>query len=196
MEPLHIPPPNPERERERDKLMNVMLYLAWREQDDPRFGETKFNKLLFFANAYCFGDTGNPLTTYDFHRQQYGPTLRHFLPLKRQLEEVGAAVTQEREFMGRSQKRLVPLRRPDLSALTAEEVAVIDEVIRRFWEKNGTDMSEFAHELPAWKSLPNGEAMRPGSVFITRRNLTEREMAHALTLKPSAPDAVVSVPAK
>lgn len=169
-----------------EKAKELILYLAWKEQEDPRFGETKLHKLLFFSDFYFYGLHGRTITGQCYQRQKFGPTLRRYLRLKAELEEEKAAVTQPASFFGRNQKRLVPLRRPDLSKFTAEEIALIDEAVTELWEHTGTDLSDYTHKMPAWLAFPMGADIPPSTVFITKRPLTDDESQWLATVRPSS----------
>ena len=169
--------------RDRDRLKRLMLYIAWKEATDPRFGETKFNKLLFFANAFCLGDNGKPLTHFKFQRNTRGPTLRVFERLRDELVNEGRAFVQVTGFSNQ-QFRLVPKNKPQISDFTSEEIAIIDAVIDRFSDDTGTGVSEFSHKYPAWKVLKNGDDINPESVFVIYRNLSERELLYAVSIAP------------
>ena len=54
-----------------------------------------------------------------------------------------------------TQKRIIPLINPDLSVLNATELAQIDEIISKYWDKNAEWMTNRSHwDLPR-EATPN-----------------------------------------
>ena len=49
-------------DRRDKKLKELVLYIAQKSEDDPSFGATKLNKILFAADFYFFGQTGRSIT--------------------------------------------------------------------------------------------------------------------------------------
>jgi hypothetical protein len=46
---------------------------------------------------------------------------------------------------GRTQHRVVPLRRPNLTLFSGRDIAIVDEVIQALWDKTGTQVSQESH---------------------------------------------------
>ncbi|HZQ34888.1 MAG TPA: hypothetical protein VFD32_03070 [Dehalococcoidia bacterium] len=50
------------REIDSRKLGELILYVAEKSSDDPRFGATKLNNILFFSDFLAFGQLGRSIT--------------------------------------------------------------------------------------------------------------------------------------
>src|ERR1041384_212988 len=96
------------------KFRELVLYIADRCQDDPRFGATKLNKILFYADFLHYGESGTPLTGATYRKLEHGPAPKQLLPTQTKLVSDGSAALSKRERYGYVQKRIVALRDADL----------------------------------------------------------------------------------
>ncbi len=176
---------DPSKAPDDDKLKELMLYVAWKSQTDPRFGATKLNKILFYADAHFFAQKQRSITGHSYQRNLFGPTLRLYPKMQAQLESEGRARVQTADYCGKSQKRLVPFARPELGRFSADEIALVDEVIEQCWSYTGKDLSDRTHEHPCWRAFRQGDDIPLGAIFVTNRPLTDEEQAHIKRLVPS-----------
>lgn len=152
-----------------EKLKNLILYLAHRGESDPHFGMTKLNKLLFLIDFNAYASWGKPLTEATYVHRTFGPAPKQLLTARDQLMEAGQAVIEERDFFGRTQKRIKPLVAPDLSLFTGEEFALIEHMIKRHESMSATDISEASHELAPWQLTREGEEIPFFTVFVSKK---------------------------
>jgi len=157
----------------------LVLYVSRKSEDDPRFGSTKLNKILFYADFIHYGKTGRSITGAEYQRLEWGPAPRRLLPIQRELEEGDALAIQKVEYHGRYQKRTVALREPDLSSFSGEEIATVDGVIDDLWGANASDVSDLSHRLPSWQIAEENETIPYVSVFVSDRQLSQAEKDHA-----------------
>src|SRR5215467_9574991 len=68
-----------------EKFKELILYIASHSEDDPAFGATKLNKLLFFADFITYLRLGHPITGQEYQRLENGPAPRRMLPAKAEL---------------------------------------------------------------------------------------------------------------
>lgn len=168
------------------KFAELILHIAKQSQDDPRFGLTKLNKLAWIADFAAYGMTGKPITGVEYQKLKNGPAARRMLPIMEKLKIENSAAEQVRDYYGKPQKRLIPLREPDLKAFSGEQIALVDDVIKRFRGKSATEMSDGSHEFMGWIVADVGETIPYTSVFLgNRRSLTPREEEYAASIKPT-----------
>lgn len=155
----------PELDGER-KLRELVLYISGKCDSDPTFGAVKLNKILVFADFIAYYRFGVPITGVEYMRLPQGPAPRRLLPITKEMESAHE-LTRRRVQTGKfEQKRIVPLRDPDLSMFRPEEIALVDEVITAFWKKTATAVSEFSHGT-AWKVAEDRGLIPYESVFIS-----------------------------
>lgn len=164
------------------KLAELILYVSDRCADDPRFGATKLNKILFYADFIAYGKLGKPITGQAYQKLKFGPAPRRLMPVRDGLIAASELAIQSKDHFGKGQKRTVALREANLSQFSGDEIAIVEDMIKAFWDANATEASEASHRTCAWKYADEGEDIPYESVFLSDRPLTERELAHAVTL--------------
>ena len=155
------------------KFRELLLYIANRSLSDPHFGATKLNKILFFSDFYAYGMLGRPITGAEYQRLEYGPAPRQLKPTVEQMRDAQEATVLPRRHFNRQQQILFPLRDPDLSRFTAEEIALVDEVIRLLQPYNVTQVSELSHGYAVgWQVARENETIPYQTVFLSSEPLT------------------------
>ncbi len=151
-----------------DKFKELILYVAEKSADDPSFGATKLNKILFFSDFLAYGMLGRPITGATYQRQDQGPVARGMLPAQKTLEREGAATVVQRVYFTRPQKRLINLRPADISSFTAEEIALVDRVIEALGHRNASEVSMLSHQhVLAWQLAGDRQEIPYEAVFLS-----------------------------
>lgn len=164
---------------DEEKLAELILYVAARMADDPSFGATKLNKVLFFADFYHYAQHGRSITGAEYQKLKHGPAPRQLLPVQRALTLKGDAVVRRGQVGPYTQKRLLPLRDPDLSRFAGSEIALVDEIISVLSERSAVEVSELSHCTVGWRIANEGETIPYDSVFLYDEPLTESDRHHA-----------------
>ncbi len=163
----------------RERLRELILYIARRSQDDPNFGATKLNKLLFYADFISFAKYGRPLTNTPYQKRPFGPVPTSIESLRAEMESARDAAVVRKGLPPYVQQRILPLREAKINEhFTASEVALVDEVIQTLRSLNASEVSELSHDF-AWQIAGDYELIPYDAVFVYDRELTEREVARA-----------------
>src|SRR5207302_260927 len=72
------------------KLRELILHIAKESMGDTRFGKTKLNKLLFYADFLAYQKTGQSITGEEYVKQPFGPVPARAEQCLRALESGGA----------------------------------------------------------------------------------------------------------
>jgi len=136
---------------DREKFRELLLYIARRSEDDPRFGATKLNKILFFADFTAFRRLGKAITGARYQKLPQGPAPRELLPLKAEMEHDCEIVEVERSYFGLVQRPIVARREPYLDRFSGPEIALVDEVLAQLRHLDARDVSELSHEFCGWQ---------------------------------------------
>jgi hypothetical protein len=172
-------------QEDKAKLKELILYLAKKSEDDPKYGMTKLNKLLYFSDFFAYARTGKSITGSQYQRLGKGPCLRAMLPVRNEMLAADECAMQKAQYFGHQQDRLLALRDPDLSIFTGEEIAIVNEVLAGLREHNAREASDFTHRFPTWQAFDDKETIPYEAIFVTNRELTERERQHAKSIKPT-----------
>jgi uncharacterized phage-associated protein len=161
---------------EPEKFKELILYLCKRGVDEGlTIGSTKLNKLLFFADFRAFTKLGSPITGARYQKLEWGPAPRALLPVRRELLEEGSVSFRDLEDWNQV---LDPLREPDMSAFSAEERFIVDEVFEELRSLNATSASDYSHtRSPGWNAADEFEDIP----YDTARIGMDRPPEHVFT---------------
>lgn len=157
------------------RLRELILYIATRCERDPRFGATKLNKILLFADFLAYFRRRRPITGVEYMRLPNGPAPRRLKPIAADMEHRGEIVMRTIQDGKYQQKRVVPLRPADLSLFSADDIAIVDEMIQRLWGRTATVVSELSHGI-AWKVAGDREPIPYEAVFLSDEPLTDYDI--------------------
>jgi hypothetical protein len=182
-------PPNRESDR---RLGELILYIAQKSATDSHFGDTKLNKLLYFADFLAFRVLGASITGAVYQKLEHGPAPRRMIPIHNDLVARGEAEVVSEGGAGWPRHRTIPKRRPDLSGFTGPQIALIDEVIEHFWSCAAWEISERSHrasvgwqlaqlneDIPYETALTSAEPPSEAAMELARRRFAEAQAAGA-----------------
>jgi len=165
------------------KLGELIVYISLKSARDPLFGATKLNKLLYFSDFLAFGNFGKPITAVIYQHLENGPAPRRFKVVEQNLiQQQAIAVQKIKLASGKTQIKTVALRNPDLREFTADEIALIDELIERHWEDDADGISRHSHNYVGWKMTKMKETIPYGSIFLSDESLTDAEIVRGQEL--------------
>jgi len=164
---------------DKNKLGELILYVALKCHADPNFGKVKLNKILFYADFNAYMKRGKSITEAVYKKREFGPCAHQFMPVVDTLEAAGRAAWQRASVGPHTQHRLVALEEPNLDLFAGGEVAIVDDVIEQLAGKTGTQISEESHELPGWRFAELGADIPYFTACLPTRPipLTEKESA-------------------
>lgn len=172
------------------KLEELVLYIACKSQNDTYFGMTKLNKLLYYSDFMSYLYNEEPITGATYIKEERGPITPALLRAIERLKEKGKIAISKVNFYGYGQKRVIPLKDPDISSFTAEEIALVDEIIDCFKNDTAQSVSRISHGELGWQVAKWGEEI-PYEVALvmspeeTKKNLTPFDIKHAKSLLES-----------
>ncbi|MDQ4040733.1 MAG: Panacea domain-containing protein [Actinomycetota bacterium] len=165
---------------EREKFRELVVYIAEKTADDPSFGDTKFNKTLYWIDAFGYSHLGQPVTGARYFKLPKGPAARPLIPVRQELAAEGAVEVQEPT--SKYEPRLTRARRaPDLGLFTKEELALVDDIIRQISGFSAATISEVSHDLPGWNLVALGEDIPYSTALISTEPLRDETMARVRT---------------
>ena len=165
------------------KFRELMLYAAEKSGEDPRFGATKLNKILFFSDFLAFGLTGSAITGATYRKDRNGPTPRELKPMAREITESKDGIFVNRRVFNYSQTRLVPLRPANKHLFSSEELDLVDNVIDDLSWRSAAEVSRLSHDRSvAWQIAEMGEDIPYECVFLSARTATSDDIGRGQEL--------------
>jgi hypothetical protein len=155
----------------RSKFKALVHYVI-AKSDSSRLGSIRLNKILWFVDTLTYRAEGESVTGGAYVKRQFGPVPKHILSMLGELEHENAIVIRERDRFGYVMKDYVALTDPDVSSLSAKELALADELSDLICNAHTAEsISELSHdqiwdaanigeEIPMWAAL----ASRPGQM--------------------------------
>jgi hypothetical protein len=166
------------------KFRELVIHVAQRSAGDPTFGPIKLNKILFHADFVTYGLYGHPITGAEYVKLEHGPGPKDFPQIRDEMIEArDIALEKPASGSGGPQYRVVALRDPDLSAFTAQEIAVVDRWIDALRGVDPHLISEVTHGYRGWRiAAALGDTIPYGAVFLSDYPPTEYEVQRATQL--------------
>lgn len=167
---------------DEDKLKDLILYIAFKSNDDSYFGKTKLNKILFFSDFLYYRHYGKAITGAKYIKNKYGPTVKHLDTTLRDLKTAYKAVMQNFIVFGYDQKKLIAIDKVDLSRFDAQEISFVDQIISELRGDTANRVSKLSHEFAAWKILDFGDEIPYSLALVlnpqkTKQLLSEKDIA-------------------
>ncbi|NQT65327.1 MAG: DUF4065 domain-containing protein [FCB group bacterium] len=146
------------------KFKEVLLYILNKVGSKPNIGEAVLYKILYFIDFDYYEKYEEQLIGATYQKNHFGPTPKEFIKIVNQMEGKDLVKVQGKYFQ-HPQTKYLPLRTPELSVLTANEIHLIDQVISRLTDMNASQISEYSHGDVPWLTTNDGDIIEYESVF-------------------------------
>ena len=157
------------------KLRELILYICRSSEDDEHFSVTKLNKLLFYSDFGAYLDLNHSISGQEYQKFPYGPVPKVMRTLSDEMSRQGDLAIYENPIHHYIQKRPLALRQPDVSLFSGPEIAMVNQVLRRFRRMTATQISENSHQFHGWQLAKDGETIPYAAALLDKRPLTEQE---------------------
>lgn len=147
-----------------EKFKEVLLYVLGKVGSKPNVGESVLYKLLYFIDFNYYEKYEEQLIGATYIKNHYGPTPIEFIKIVKNMEGKDLAKIQDSYFQY-PQTKYLPLRKPDLANITAQEQKIIDDVINSLSDMNAKQISDYSHNDVPWQTTEDGAVINYESVF-------------------------------
>lgn len=165
------------------RFEELLLHVAEKSVDDPHFGKTKLNKILYYIDFRAYLELGRPVTGAEYRRNKFGPVPSEITSGRNALLLRGDATVEVTDWFGREQERLVSKRSPNLAVFSAAEKEIIDEVLGDLREMSATEVSEMSHADLGWQLVKNNETIPYAAAFLSSRSPDDAELRRGLEIQ-------------
>lgn len=162
------------------KFKELVIYVAQKSADDPKFGSIKLNKIVAYADMVHFAKTGKPITGAKYMKQPMGVVARCMKPVLVELSDSRELALVPKERHGYIAKVPTALRQADVNEFKASEIEAVDEVLTALRNHHGASVSDLSHRLtPNWEYLPiDAEIPVSALLYPSEYHLTPEENSH------------------
>lgn len=157
------------------KFKQVLLYVLGKTAGKPNIGMTALYKLLYFIDFDYFEKYEEQLMGLTYIKNHHGPTPREFSAVVAAMKSKGEVEELRSKYFKYDQKKFLPLKTPDLSLLSAQELEMVDDVLARYGDKTATELSALSHEDTPWAVAKEKEDLHYDLVFYRSDKLSVRE---------------------
>ncbi|MBM4054459.1 MAG: DUF4065 domain-containing protein [Planctomycetes bacterium] len=148
-----------------EKFKEVLLYILNKVGSKPNIGETVIYKLLYFIDFDFYEKYEEQLIGATYMKNKYGPTPLEFRKIIEKMSKDKEIEQIKSSFFTYPQIKYLPLRKPNLSKLMANEIEVIDDVLHKLSDMNASQISEYSHNDVPWLTTEDGKVIEYESVF-------------------------------
>jgi hypothetical protein len=174
-------------QKSENRLFELVVLLASRSKDDPKFGSIKLNKLLFYCDYISYLILGQPITGQEYFALPNGPALRHKARFWNVMEKRKViAVRKEPTFFDTEREITLALREPNVALFSSEQLDVIYRVLEQCRDKDGTELSELTHRFPGWRLSRERETIPYSIALVGNRKPRPEEVAYGMELEAEA----------
>lgn len=158
-----------------EKFKQVFLYILKKVGAKPNVGQTVLYKLLYFIDFDYYELYEEQLMGLKYIKNHYGPTPVDFAKLTKAMEEMGEIEKIQTKYFEKEQTKYLPVKEPNLSLLSAQELQHIDKILDKHSDKKAQELSSFSHKDIPWISVENGEIIEYEAVFYRNKETSVRE---------------------
>jgi hypothetical protein len=144
------------------RFKDVVLYVAESLADDPTFGSTKLNKILYFADTDAYRELGEPITGAVYQRNLYGPTAIEYPQMIDEMQKEALITVRRARVVDHEQDVIKSTGQfpPRMEQFIAAQRSILDARIAEFRLYNNTQSSDRSHERSAgWLVFNQGETI-------------------------------------
>ncbi len=156
------------------KFKEVLLYILEKIGARSNIGEAVICKLLYFIDFDYYEKYEEQLIGATYMKNHYGPTPKEFPKIIQEMEGKDLVKIRDKYFEY-PQTKYLPLRSPNLSILSANEIEVIDLVLRHLSDMNASHISEYSHNDVPWMTTGDGQIIDYESVFYRTKPYSVRD---------------------
>jgi len=173
-----------------EKFRELVLFLAARSENDPRFGAIKLNKLLFYCDFWAYLKLGQSITGHEYFKLRQGPAPRYGTPLRKKMEAAKEIAVQKKPTNAGIQHRTVALREPKYNVFSSDEIALITQVLQEYRASTGSELSEKTHRFAGWLFAKEKEPIPYSVALVGNRLPTHEEIQRGIRLQPIAEECL------
>lgn len=162
-------------QKKLEKFKQVFLYVLEKTAGKPNVGMTVLYKLLYFIDFDYYEKYEEQLMGLTYIKNHHGPTPREFVSVVDDMKKNGELEEVKSAYFTYEQRKFLPHCHADLSGLSAQETAMIDNVLARYADRSAMELSTLSHEDTPWVAAAEGKDIEYDHVFYRPEKLSVRQ---------------------
>jgi len=167
-------------EENAEKFKNVLLYITQKIGALPNVGQTVLYKILYFCDFDYYEKFEQQLIGARYIRNHYGPTPVAFAKIVKDMMTDGQIAEVRSKYFNKEQTKYIPVKEPDLSDMSAQELEHIDETIRKLGDKSAAELTALSHKDVPWIVTEEGEEIQYETAFYRTPETSVRDYGNQL----------------
>lgn len=164
------------REFDPQKFEELIVYIARRLGPEAALGRVKLAKLLMLSDFGAYQRLGRSITGATYEKWEHGHLPHELLLSERDLKAAGRIVEEPVEYYGKRLRHLTAQDDPNLAALSEDELAVIEGVIRRYGHESATYLRLLSHQELGWRLAADHEEIPYNTLFLSKHAPTDEDV--------------------
>jgi hypothetical protein len=166
------------------RLRELILHIASQCEQHARFGATKLNKILYYADFISFARYGEPITGADYMKLPQGPAPVRLVPVRDDMLRKNEILIRQRPFSRGIQHRIIALREPNYDVFKPRDIALVDEIIHALAGHTADEVSDLSHGI-AWRIAGDRDLIPYEAILLAEPVLRPQDIeeAHQLIRK-------------
>lgn len=156
------------------KFKEVLIYILNMVGAKPNIGETVLYKLLYFIDFDYYEKFEEQLIGAKYIKNKFGPTPVEFKKIVDKMIKDGEIDRIEIDYYHYKQKKYLPRRKADLRALNAQELVLINDVLRRLSDMSADQISDYSHKDVPWLAADSNRIIEYETVFYRTKEYSQR----------------------
>ena len=159
----------------------LVLYIAQKTRDDPRFGRTKLAKVLFYADFDAYAKGVRRYSGATYIRMPFGPFPEQLEQAETRMERAGR-VRLDYDVEEKEEKKIWPLKDPERVGdfYKGFELSAIDLWIQQIGAQTARKVSDESHDHSGWVIAEHDRVQIPYSTaFLPETRPDQRDLGRA-----------------
>jgi hypothetical protein len=127
------------------KFKEILLYILEKVGAEPNVGMTVIYKLLYFIDFDYYEKYEKQIMGLTYFKNNFGPTPKEFVKVVEEMKSENEIMDVVSKYFTHEQKKFLPIKSPDLSKISAQELEMIDSVLARYGDKSASELSSLSH---------------------------------------------------
>lgn len=127
-------------EETKNRLRELILYIAGRCERQENFGAMKLNKILFISDLTAYLRYRESISGSQYQKLLQGPVPTHLFAVRKGMTTNGDIEIRKEKIPQGMQSRVIPLRQPNLGVFTGRDIALVNEIIEELMGRPSGDI--------------------------------------------------------
>lgn len=158
-----------------EKFKQILLYISQKVGALPNIGQTVLYKLLYFCDFDYYEKYEEQLIGAKYIKNHHGPTPVAFRAIVDDMLKNGEIEEVKTKYFQYDQTKYLPVKKADISVLSAREIKHIDEELDRLAHKSATELSDLSHKDVPWITAKKGQIIDYEAVFYRTDKTSVRQ---------------------